>query len=346
MIKEKTKENIKWHFRHKREKSRALKALHTIERYKGKINPKFIKLSNEYAQDILGNKAYAPWLYVYSALQQKFEEGWIPDNYYKKEVVPKQKGDYAILANRNFTTPLLFSKIDTLNLGYFINGKFCTTDNKILNHEDFKNHIFKTNSKLVYKLENSKQGKGIFIIDKNNFDASSFLLKANSNGVFQKFIEQHPFFLEFTDNSVATIRITTTSDELGNISAKASYLRLGRNEDTHVISSSAINIPVNIKTGVLHSKAYMKDWREFNSHPDSNVLFENKKIPNFEKCIEKAVHMHHEIPFMGCIGWDLAVDKLGEVQLIEWNGLNNGIILSEATTGPCFKGLSWENLWK
>jgi len=56
--------------------------------------------------------------------------------------------------------------------------------------------------------------------------------------------------------------------------------------------------------------------------------------------------MHSVVPFMGCIGWDFAVDEKEEVKLIELNGINNGIKFSEATTGPSFIGLNWEKLWK
>ena len=58
-----------------------------------------IKLSNEYACDIFGWIGFSPWLYVYSALAQTFKEGWIPDNYYGKIVVPALKGDYGKIAD-------------------------------------------------------------------------------------------------------------------------------------------------------------------------------------------------------------------------------------------------------
>ncbi len=111
------------------------------------------------------------------------------------------------------------------------------------------------------------------------------------------------------------------------------------------MSSSSVSVPLNINTGELNSKGYM-NWVEVDAHPDSNTSFQNKTIPNFNKCIDKALKMHRVIPFVGCIGWDLTVDNLEEIQLIEWNGINNDIKLSEATTGPCFKNLDWENLWK
>jgi hypothetical protein len=338
---------IKWYFKHKRSKKRALNILKIIESYKGKTNPKLIKLSNEYAKDVYGSNVYAPWLYVYSAFQNQFHEGWIPENYYIKEIVPRQKGDYGKIADRNFMTSILFSKtnIDILDLGYYINGMLCTPDRKILSSNNVKDFIFKNNNRVVYKLENSKQGKGVFVLEKKNYD--NFLSFSNkySNGVFQKFIQQHSFFSEFTSNSVATIRVTTTSDSIGNISVRAAYIRFGRDKHTHILSNSAISVPIDLNTGKLNSLGY-NNWIEIDKHPDSNVIFKDKKIPFFENCLDKALQMHREIPFIGCIGWDIIVDKYEKVQLIEWNGNNNGIKFSEASSGPCFKGLNWESIWK
>ena len=340
-----TEHKIKWHFKHKRSKKRVKKILKKIESYKGITNPKLIKQSDEYAQEILGDKQHAPWLYVYSALQNRFVEGWIPDDYYKKEVIPRLNGEYGEVANRNFVLPFLFTQVETLDLGYIINGKFCTIQNKIIHLQDLKTHLFQNNNKIVYKLENSKRGKGVIILDENSFDSSLFPSNRYKNGVFKKFIHQHPFFLDFTKNSVATIRVTTASDENGHISAKAAYIRFGRDNDSHVISSSAVSVPIDINTGELYSKGYMS-WVEIDKHPDTNTSFQHKIIPNFDACKEKAIQMHSVVPFMGCIGWDFAVDHKEDVQLIELNGINNGIKFSEATTGPSFKDLNWEKLWK
>ena len=342
---ENTKYNVYWHFKLKRSNKRAFKALKIIESYRGEINPKFRKLSDEYATEVLGNRAFAPWLYVYSAFQNDFKEGWIPDNYYAKLVVPKLNGDYGKITDRNFITPFLYPVAKNLDLAYFINGKFCSPDSTYINPEHIKDLLFKNHDKVVYKFENSKQGKGVFVLDKNNFELSAYSSKLNKNGVFQKFIQQHPFFSEFTNNSVATIRVTTASDDLGNISAKAAYIRFGRNKDTHIKSNSAVSVSIDIHTGELQPKGYM-NWKEIDVHPDTKVSFDQKKIPYFNKCVDKAIEMHSVTPFMGCLGWDLIIDNTEKVQLIEVNGINNGIKFSEATTGPCFKNLNWENLWK
>jgi len=215
---ENLKYNVYWHFKLKRSNGRALKALKIIESYRGKINPKFRKLSDEYAKEV-----------------------------------------------------------------HYINGKFCTPRSKVIDPENVKEHIFKGYDKAVYKLENSKRGKGVFILDKNNFDPSIYQSSEYGNGVFQKFIQQHPFFSEFANNSVATIRVTTVSDKLGNIYAKAAYIRFGRTKDTHIMSNSAVSVSIDIGTGELYPKGYM-NWIEIDSHPDSNISFQQKTIPHFNKC--------------------------------------------------------------
>jgi len=338
-------QDIKWHFKRKRSKKRTLNILKTIENYRGKTDSKLIKLSDEYAKEVLGSKNYAPWLYVYAAIQNEFEEGWIPENYYIEEVVPRTKGDYGKLADRNFMTPFLFSNLSTLDLGYYLNGKFCSPKNEIISTEALKDYLFKDCDKLVYKLENSRQGKGVFVMDKDNFDISVCKTGRYNNGVFQKFIKQHPFFSDFTSNSLATIRITTTSDSLGKVSVNCGYIRFGRDTHTHILSNSAVSVPIHINTGELDTKAYLK-WKEIDKHPDSKIAFTKKQIPNFQKCLAKVIEMHNTIPFMGCIGWDIIVDESEDVQLIEWNGNHNNIKLNEATSGPCFKDLNWENLWR
>ena len=89
-------------------KKSAYAILKSIEAVKGKTDPKLIKLSNEYALDVLGRKEFSPWLYVYSAIAQTFKDGWIPDDYYGKIVVPKLKGNYGDISNYNALTKRLF----------------------------------------------------------------------------------------------------------------------------------------------------------------------------------------------------------------------------------------------
>jgi hypothetical protein len=40
-------------------------------------------------------------------------------------------------------------------------------------------------------------------------------------------------------------------------------------------------------------------------------------------------------------GWDVAINRASAAELVEGNGAPDGIILSEAATGPDFKDMGW-----
>lgn len=322
----------------------AMAVLKSIEAVNGKTDPKLLKLADAYASDILGWKGYAPWLYVYSAINQTFKEGWIPDNYYGEIVVPKLKGKYGTIAFYNALTGRLFDSSSFPVSAYFVNGLWISPEYQILSNKEVMEIVHAASEKVVYKLDSSLQGKGVYFIEKNALNIEK--LKLLGNGVLQKYIKQHSFFQDIVPNSVATLRITSVIDDNGLVSVRACYLRVGRSADTHVMSSSHIRISVDLSTGLLDKFGYTTGWIQTESHPDTNFVFGNKQIPNFKECIETAINLHKMVPFARAIGWDMIVDVNNDVQVMEWNGNHNDIKFSEATQGPCFSDLGWEKLRK
>jgi hypothetical protein len=79
---------------HHGHRSQAAGLLSSIEGERGETDRKLIKACDEYAGDVLGWRGYAPWLRVYAAVAGEFTEGWIPDNYYGKIVLPAVQGPY------------------------------------------------------------------------------------------------------------------------------------------------------------------------------------------------------------------------------------------------------------
>lgn len=330
----------KYHQGHKRNVGRTLKK---IEAQKGKTDPKLINISNEYALDVFGAKKYAYWLYVYSAISEEFKEGWIPDNYYGAIVVPKLKGDYGEISNLNGITNNLFNSELFPDKVYFINGLFLSRNLKILSKNEVEVLLFKNSEKVIFKLDNSKQGLGVFVFNKTNFEIGK--IKKLGNGVFQEFINQHSFFDEFMSESVSTIRVTTVIDNESNCTARASVLRVGRSSETHVSSNSQIKVNVDLANGDLSQLGYMPNFQTIDSHPDTGTKFAQKTIPCFDKCVDSAINLHKKFPLARSIGWDMVIDQNNDVKIMEWNGKHNDIKFSEATVGPIFSDLGWEKLW-
>lgn len=332
--------NLYWYRYHNVHAKYASSALKSIEKEKGKTDPILIKKSDEYAKNVLGWKGFSPWLYVYSAIAEDFKDGWLPDNYYGKVIVPKYKGKYGSISDLKPLSGVIFKNTIFPDVLYYVNSNFYTSHLELIPKSKVKGYIFRATEKTVFKLDSSIQGRGVFIFNENNFDLNKIC--ELGNGVFQSFINQNPFFDQFTEKSVATIRITTVIENNGQVTMRAGYLRLGRLNDTHVQSRSHIRIPFNITNGLLDKKGYLPDWQSIDEHPDSKVSFESKKIPQFDRCKEAVLSLHEQIPFVRSIGWDAIVDIEDNVKIMEWNGFHNDIKFSEATQGPCFLGLGWE----
>jgi hypothetical protein len=321
-----------------------MSVLSQIESVKGKTDSKFIRLSNEYARDVLGWQGYAPWLYVYSAVAEKFKEGWIPDNYYGWVVVPKISGVYGEVCNLKSLSKKLFQSNVFPDLAYYVNGLWFSNNHEVIQENQVKDLAVNGLDKVIFKADKSVQGKNIVLFEKNSFDTKK--IKGLGNGVLQNYIEQHQFFHEMMPASVATLRITTVLDRSGNIAVRACYLRLGRNLDTHVKSASHIRIPVNLQSGELEAQGYLPTWLKIDRHPDTNIIFVKRRIPCFSQCLSTALGLHKLMPYTQSIGWDIIVDKDNQVKVMECNGDWNDIKFSEATQGPCFLGLGWEKLWQ
>ncbi|TDT46729.1 putative polysaccharide biosynthesis protein [Maribacter spongiicola] len=336
---------IKYHYSSNKTANKLLK---NIELEKGKLDLTSKKLAKEYAQDILGWKGFAPWLYVYTHMYGEFKEGWLPDNYFGKLVIPEIQGDYGKISFLKPFANKLFNSQVCPDLAHYINGQWFSSNYEIRTEKEINELIKRNrtynNTKVISKLDYSYQGLGIHIYDKNNFNAQQ--VAKNGNGVIQPFIIQHEFFNQFCKDAVATLRLTTVIDTLGKASLRASLLRLGRTKQTHVQSSDQVLVAIDVTTGSLSEIGYSSSFKSMDAHPDSNTAFKDKTIPYYDNCVAKVLELQNKMPMIKLIGWDVVIDDKNEVVIMEWNGYGAGIAFSEATQGPSFNDLGWNDFFK
>ena len=348
MVKAKQLTKTLWEKAHSRycnivQNNEAKEDLKLIESHRGRTNPSLLKHCDEYAQDVLGSKVYAPWLYVYSALAEEFKEGWIPDNYYREHVVPVLQGDYGRISFLKPFVKNIFRSNVFPDIGAFVNGIWLDLNLKIIAEDKVQEYLFSANDKIVFKTdENPYQGLGVYFFDKDTFDLNK--IRTLGNGVFQEYIKQHPFFKEIMPDSVGTIRLTTVVEATGDVSVRSNLYRIGRSSETHVVPHTEIVNAVDVKTGEFSPFVYLSDYRTSAIHPDTGYSFAGKYIPSFSKCVDIVLKLHSLLPQVRCIGWDLIVDENEEVKVMEWNGAHNDIKFAEATQGPCFVDLGWDKL--
>jgi hypothetical protein len=178
-----------------------------------------------------------------------------------------------------------------------------------------------------------------------NGGLSAERLKKLGNGVLQERLRQHAFFDAIVPGPVATVRFTSVFTG-ARAEVRAVYLRVGRAGEKVVGSATNLRIPVDRATGELGGRCYLPDWSSVENHPDTGFRFAGNRIPRFEECISTVQGLHARFPHVTSIGWDVCVPDDGRIRVMEWNGTHNDIKFSEATTGPCFADLGWENLWR
>lgn len=329
----------RYHYSHVTQAKRILRGIEVV---KGLLSQKIVKQCDAYAKDVFGHSHFAAWLYVYSAIAGCFKEGWIPDNYYGSVVVPKLKGDYGKVSCLKSLHSSIFSSNSFPDILSYSNGVFFDTEYRVLHPKSLRDKLFAVNGTVIFKLDSSEQGKGIFFFDRESFDLDA--VYRLGNGIFQEIIKQHEVFREFAEESVATLRMTTVIEDDGTTSLRACYLRLGTGADTHVQSKSNIRVPIDIKSGAFNDVGFTPDWLEVDCHPTTKAKFRGKVIPAYQDCLELVTSLHKKVPYTRCIGWDLAIDDQEHVRIMEWNAEHNGIKFTEATQGPCFSDLHWERL--
>ena len=329
---------ISYHARHRR---RAMAAVDVIQKYNGRhLTHKMKNKIDAYAIDVLGHVKYAPWLYVYTLIRGEFKEGWIPDNFWGRLVVPAVNKKLAVVSDFKTFSNVVLRTEALPDIGYHIDGILYDKNFSIISVDKFRLEITRNHDFVYLKQDGTQQGKGILKAKVEELLRDRLVKFVNC--VIQSPIKQHPFFENMVSGSVATLRITTVKEKNGDIGMRAAYLRVGRQDRPWVESSSAIKVAVIDGDGRLDSSCYTPDWRRWERHPDTGFSFANQLIPHFDRAVQLCVSLHKKIPHVTVVGWDTAIDEGYKVKVIEWNNNHSDIKFSEATTGPCFLGLDWE----
>ena len=329
---------------HERHRKQAMAAVNVIEKFNGgRLTNQVKKTIENYANEVLGSRRYAPWLYVYTLVRGGgggFLEGWIPDNYFGKYVVPNLSKSYSNCLDLKTLSNVILNTEALPNVGYLIDGICYDGQFSKTNLNDFRKAIEPDHEFVFIKKDDSMRGHGVKKVLVNELTDQH--IKNFGNCVLQSPITQHSFFEEFGSNAVATVRITTVKEMDGDVSMRAAYLRLGRKNSKWVEAEDSLRVAVVNDKGLLDSCCYTPDWRRWMHHPDNRATFTDKMIPNFQQAVEICTGLHIKLPHIHVIGWDVAIDEHNAVKIMECNGGHTDIKFSEATTGPCFVGLNWE----
>ncbi|ADC72935.1 conserved hypothetical protein [Thioalkalivibrio sp. K90mix] len=340
---------------HRRE---ATKLLRPIERQKGRLPRSIRRQTREYATEVLGWNGYADWLQVYAAVAGEFREGWIPGNYYSQVVLPTINRKAGQISSIRSLSRHLFRSPHFPDRAHVMNGRLMSPSFRPIPDDAWEHTLFRHSSRVVFKPDGGRESSGVMLLDARTLDRER--LRKLPDGTLQEFVVQHELFDRIAPGFVTTLRITTVLHSDGRARARAAFLRTGIDPNQHAPQAAdfciplnratgeleELYIPVSVESGRLGAFGYLPDWTETERHPVSDIMFAGLETPAFREAVSVVEKLHNRIPHVGCIGWDVAISRQGEVRLLEWNARLPAITFAEAAMGPCFTGLGWEHLWR
>lgn len=180
--------------------------------------------------------------------------------------------------------------------------------------ECFIKDILGERAERVYRLNISK---GKIYLNSESVSYEEFSSKIGEINILQEAIRQHSLLDQMNAHSVNTMRIVTArkSDEIVVLSA---MLRLGSKDGIcDNLASGGLAVGIDLSSGCLGEWAFLKPGhgKRTQTHPDTNFVFKNVRLPFFEKTINMIEELHRY--FYGChsIGWDVAITPDGPVIL-------------------------------
>lgn len=316
------------------------------------VNPVAKEKKKEYIRkwSRLGGTPSLLWYKAYMNVSGIDDTSYIsePDYYHKVELILNNKiFNFAYCDKNNYHKLIDNSFLPQVYLRN-IEGSYYNSDYKnITGTDNILDEIPENADKLIVKTAvGSCGGKSIQLFKKDkdvwlnsSGEKLSLIYLENiyrRNFIIQEFIHQHPFYSNFNETSVNTIRLFTYRSVKNNeIIVLQSMLRIGkRGSSVDNIHSGGICCNIN-QNGILGDYAignkHLKTYK-FNSvvFKDIGKLYNIEEVKNTAKAIA-GNFLYHRL-----IGFDFCVDEKSRVILIEANLYDIGIA-HQLLSGPLFR---------
>lgn len=164
----------------------------------------------------------------------------------------------------------------------------------------------------------------------NGWTLEQLFDKYGDNFQIQERLKQHEKMSQLNESSVNTLRILTYRSDM-EILVIYSVVRIGRKGQV-VDNQSAGGISTIIgEDGRLGNTAFGGFAGDGVAKTDSGIVLAGFEIPSYHKAIETVKRLHYQLPYFNFVGWDVAIDEVGDPVVIEWNACPG---LSQSAFGP------------
>ena len=197
--------------------------------------------------------------------------------------------------------------------------------------DEFK-EFMETAERVFIKPTCGTYGIGISSLDRSEATDLAELFREYSGKpyVFEEEVKAYADLEKFNPTSLNTLRVVTVT-VAGKANIFGAVFRMGRSgsivDNNH---SGGLSALVDVDTGVIYTTATDQKYGRYVLHPDSGVQIVGAKIPCWEEIKEKVCEIALLNPDVAYVGWDIALDSEGRLELIEGNYSADPDVLQKA----------------
>ena len=305
-----------------------------------KVDPDYLKQAKTYLQkNWMGYKCIL-WHQYYAAFTKNNAFHYIPTDLYLTKIEPALN-NFEI--NRGISDKVGFDiyfppKNLPETLFKIINNRYFSSDNSFIPKTEALQTIQKQTDLLVLKPaiesgggKNVRIEKARIIAEKLENDKNYF----TGSFVVQKRIKQHADLAKIHAESVNTYRIMTARVH-SDIVVLSAYFRIGQGGSKLDNGQSGGLMCRIFDDGKLDKTAFDKNLNSTQKHPNSEIIFENITLPNYQEAKSFCLENHRRFLRFTFISWDIAINSEGTPVFIEFNLKRQSIHGHQVLNGPIF----------
>lgn len=315
------------------------------------------KLTSDYKKEITRywqpyEKIDLVWHKAFSAISGIQDARYIPEDIFYTKIEPTlNRFDLApAYVDKNMSDKLFSDFKQPKTILRNMNGSYYDSDYKQLDLEQALVLVQSYSSDYKWVLKpsiDSGAGKNVRILDFRGRNSAEILEKVatlfesyEQDFIVQEFLYQHDLFSQMHKKSLNTIRIISLRLD-GKIYILSRVVRMGNDGSyTDNAKSGSITCGFNEK-GKLHPYAINHwNYEMYEKHPHSHFTFEGKVLPSVEESYDLVKKAHEKLSYFDLVSWDIAIDRLGEPNLIEIGVNIQDINYHQRTNGPLFGNLT------
>lgn len=188
--------------------------------------------------------------------------------------------------------------------------------------KDFKSFT-DLHPRFIAKVVDGSHGKGIKLLDLNDrlksLEEMYDELKKD-NVIIEELIDQHEELAKFNPSSVNTLRVVTLLDKNDNVRVITANLRVGNGERfADNFHHNGIASLLDVGTGLVITSGIDMNLKRYYVHPYTGQQIIGFQIPYWNRVVKVCKEVARVTPSVGYVGWDVAIDKNGEIIVIEGN---------------------------